>query len=63
MILRNWPSASSPLVLGDPGIRFYAGAPLVTPEGHSLGSLCVIDSPRELSDEQIEALRVLGRLA
>lgn len=55
--------ADNPLVLEDPGVRFYAGAPLVTPEGQSLGSLCVIDSePRELNDEQIEALRVLGRL-
>ncbi len=56
--------AANPLVTGDPRIRFYAGVPLRTEEGHALGTLCVIDrTPRELSDDQCRALEVLGRLA
>lgn len=56
--------AENPLVTSDPRIRFYAGAPLTTPSGHNLGSLCVIDrQPRKLSAEQNRALEALARLA
>lgn len=54
--------ADNPLVTGEPGLRFYAGAPLVTGTGYVLGTLCVLDVvPRALSGLQVEHLTALAR--
>jgi len=53
---------NNPYVVAENGIRFYAGAPLVTPNGHALGTLCVLDKvPRTLTQDQVDALLALRR--
>lgn len=53
----------NPLVVEQPNIRFYAGAPLETPNGHKLGTLCLIDRvPRRLSDDEKRMLKNLANM-
>ena len=54
--------ADNPFVTESPHVRFYAGTPLITPGGHAVGTLCVIDSvPHTLTPAQRSALLALGR--
>jgi diguanylate cyclase (GGDEF)-like protein len=54
---------TNPLVIDDPKIRFYAGTPLQSREGHNLGTLCVIDhQPRQLEPRQVTLLEELAQL-
>lgn len=56
--------AQNPYVLTDPGIRFYAGVPLRTGDGHNIGSLCLVDSkPRDFSDDELDLLVDLAHMA
>ena len=60
--LRDPRFAGNPLVTGEPHLRFYAGCPLITSEGCAIGTLAVMDTvPRQLSADQLEALRVLAQ--
>jgi len=55
--------AQNPMVLNDPKIRFYAGAPVLTPEGHALGVVCALDrKPRHITPEQTSAMERLARI-
>ncbi|EPQ28003.1 uncharacterized protein PFL1_04330 [Pseudozyma flocculosa PF-1] len=61
---RDWRFAGNPLVRGSPDIRFYAGCPLRTPDGHNIGSLCLIDDrPRaEFGPRQRHTLKEFARV-
>ena len=62
--LRDLRFAENPLVTGDPHIRFYAGAPLLSKDGDALGTLCIIDrSPRAPSEHDLALLRRLAQQA
>ncbi|WP_246275445.1 ATP-binding protein [Brasilonema bromeliae] len=55
--------ATNPVVTSAPYVRFYAGVPLITPEGHAIGTICVVDRvPRKISPEQLESLKAISRL-
>ncbi|NBB85474.1 MAG: PAS domain S-box protein [Bacteroidetes bacterium] len=56
--------ADNPYVASEPGLRFYAGAPLCTPDGFVLGSICVLDTaPRTLTADEVATLEDLATLA
>ena len=55
--------SGNPLVIDDPKIRAYAGAPIYTPDGHAIGTLCVVDlKPREFGDADVSALQDMAHI-
>jgi PAS domain S-box-containing protein len=61
-LLKDERFSSGRFVVGPPHARFYAGAPLISPEGETLGSICVLDVvPRTLTEQQKDALTILSR--
>ncbi len=53
---------ANPFVTGEPHVKFYAGVSLITPNGHRLGTVCVLDDkPRELTQEQFESLELMSK--
>lgn len=72
MVVRDSPEddrfKNNPFVTGPLKIRFYAGAPLVTPQGHAIATLCILDSsPQDLTEEQgrvleLHAKKVMAKL-
>ncbi|MBW4614547.1 MAG: GAF domain-containing protein [Desmonostoc vinosum HA7617-LM4] len=62
-VLADEKLATNPVVTSYPFVRFYAGVPLITLKGDIVGTLCVIDRiPRQLSQQQVDALVGLSRL-
>jgi GAF domain-containing protein len=56
--------ASNPAVAGAPHLRFYAGAPVLDPDGFGVGSICILDfKPRSLDADGRQTLRVLAQIA
>ena len=61
--LRDPRAAATRLVHGEPGVRFYAAAPITTPDGHRLGAVEVMDPhPREVTDDELATLRDLAAI-
>lgn len=61
---KDFKFADNPYTQGKNGVRFYAGAPLITPKGNILGSLCVVDTvPKKITEKQKKALQVLSKKA
>jgi GAF domain-containing protein len=55
---------ANPLVTGAFGLRFYAGAPIITPDGYAIGTACIVDKePRTLNDKEIELLKYFSQIA